>query len=52
MTTGTVVMLVGILCPMFWIALFTKAKAKELKLHAIHSGIVVLIGLVLVIMGL
>jgi hypothetical protein len=49
---GAFITLLGIFCPIFWVALFTGASASELKFHAIHSGIVVLIGVVLMISGL
>ena len=49
--TGAIITLLGICCPLFWIALFTGANAEELKFHATHSGIVALIGLALTIAG-
>ena len=50
--TGAIITLLGIFCPIFWFALFTGASAAELKFHATHSGIVALIGVVLMIAGL
>ena len=35
-----------------WIALFTGASAEDLKFHATHSGIVALIGVVVMVAGL
>ena len=49
---GAFVMLFGFLCPAFWVALFTGTKADELVVLAIHSGGIVLIGLVVMIIGL
>jgi hypothetical protein len=49
---GAIIMLVGILCPLFWIAYFSGASKKELIFHACHSGIFVLVGMVLMIRGL
>jgi hypothetical protein len=49
---GAFITLLGIFCPIFWIALFTGASAEDLKFHATHSGIVALIGVVVMVAGL
>jgi hypothetical protein len=49
---GAVIMLIGVFCPLFWVALFKGASAKELRFHATHSAVVALIGLVMMLMGL
>jgi len=49
---GSYIFLLGLLCPFFWIALFRGASPEELRFHATHSGIVALIGLVIMIRGL
>ena len=48
---GAIVMLLGICCPLFWVSLFRGASAAELRFNAIHSGIVALLGLVIMIAG-
>ena len=49
---GSYIFLLGLLCPFFWIALFRGASPEELRFHATHSGIVALIGLVIMVIGL
>jgi hypothetical protein len=49
---GAMIFLLGIFCPLFWIALFSGARGAALSMHAIHSGIVAGIGLVIMIAGL
>ena len=50
--TGALVALLGLFCPFFWIALLTGASKGELIFHATHSGVVFLIGIVLLLVGL
>lgn len=50
--TGAYVALLGLFCPLFWIALFTGASKGELIFHAIHSGVVILIGVTMLLVGL
>ncbi|SHH32059.1 hypothetical protein [Ferrimonas marina] len=50
--SGALITLLGLCCPLFWYALFTGASKAELILHAIHSGLVMLIGVALTISGL
>ena len=45
--TGRNIALLGLLCPFFWYALFTGASKTELIFHATHSGVVFLIGIVI-----
>ncbi|WP_417240429.1 hypothetical protein [Celeribacter halophilus] len=49
---GAFVTLLGLFCPFFWLALFTGASRSELTFHAIHSGVVMLIGVILLVIGL
>jgi len=49
---GLFIMLLGVCCPLFWIALFSGASGAELKFHATHSASVAGIGLVIMILGL
>lgn len=49
---GRNIALIGLFCPFFWYALFTGASKSELTFHAIHSSIVILIGIVVIFMGL
>lgn len=41
---GYGIMLVGIFCPIFWISLLLGARGDELMFNAVHSGIVILFG--------
>ncbi|WP_135382326.1 hypothetical protein [Vibrio tasmaniensis] len=44
---GRNIALLGLLCPFFWYSLFTGASKAELLFHATHSGVVFLIGMVI-----
>ena len=48
---GATIMIIGILCPIFWISLISGASADTLRFNAIHSGIFAMIGFVLMIAG-
>ncbi|CAM4005419.1 hypothetical protein [Vibrio neonatus] len=50
--TGRNIALLGIFCPFFWYALFTGASRGELAFHAMHSGVVFLIGIAIMFVGL
>lgn len=50
--TGRNIALLGLFCPFFWIALFSGVTGAELAFHAIHSGIVFLIGMVIMFVSL
>ena len=49
---GAMIALMGLLCPIFWIALLTGAGREELLFHASHSAIVFVVGLLLMVAGL
>lgn len=49
---GALIALLGLFCPLFWIAYFNGASGKELIFHAVHSGTFVVVGLVLMVIGL
>lgn len=49
---GRNVALLGLFCPLFWYALFTGAGKAELAFHATHSGVVFLIGIVIMFVSL
>jgi hypothetical protein len=38
-------MLIGVFCPIFWFSFLSGARGNELMFNAIHSGIVILFGL-------
>lgn len=42
---GYGIILVGIFCPIFWISFLLGAREDELMFNAVHSGIVILFGL-------
>lgn len=46
---GAGIALLGLFCPFFWIALLGGAGKGELLFHATHSGIVILIGIVMML---
>ncbi len=48
---GGQIALLGIFCPLFWIALFAGAETSTIRVHAIHSGIVFLIGMGIMALG-
>jgi hypothetical protein len=48
---GATITLLGIFCPFFWISLFSGASHSTKLFHATHSGIVILIGIVTMIIG-
>ncbi|UPR34013.1 hypothetical protein ISX50_13115 [Vibrio cyclitrophicus] len=50
--TGRNIALLGLFCPFFWYALFTGASKAELTFHATHSGVVFLIGIVIMFFSL
>jgi hypothetical protein len=45
---GYGIMLIGIFCPIFWISFLLGARGNELMFNAVHSGIVILFGLLYV----
>ncbi len=49
---GFCIALLGLLCPLFWIALLTGASKAELIFHGSHSGLVFCIGIFLMLKGL
>ena len=49
---GANIALLGIFCPLFWMALLRGASRSELIFHATHSGIVFTIGIVLMLVGM
>ena len=49
---GRNIALLGFFCPFFWYALLTGESQNELSFHALHSGGVIMIGLVLMLVGL
>ena len=42
---GLGIMLIGVFCPIFWFSFLSGARGNELMFNAIHSGIVILFGL-------
>ncbi|GAB2648075.1 hypothetical protein GCM10026988_15120 [Vibrio panuliri] len=49
---GRNIALLGLFCPFFWYALFTGASKAELAFHATHSGVVFLIGMVIMFVSM
>lgn len=48
---GACIALLGLFCPFFWIALLSGASKGEVMFHALHSGVVVCIGIALCLAG-
>jgi hypothetical protein len=48
---GAIIMTIGICCPIFWVSLITGAKAETVRFNAIHSGVVALLGMIIMIVG-
>ncbi len=44
--TGRNIMLIGVFCPFFWLSLLSGAGRDQIRLNAIHSGVVAFLGLV------
>jgi len=42
---GSGIMLIGVFCPIFWFSYLSGARGNDLMFNAIHSGIVILFGL-------
>ncbi len=42
---GYGIMLIGVFCPIFWFSFLSGARGSELMFNAVHSGIVILFGL-------
>lgn len=42
---GRNIALIGVFCPFFWISVFSGASVQMIGFNAVHSGIVILIGL-------
>jgi hypothetical protein len=42
---GSGITLIGVFCPIFWFSFLTGARGNELMFNAIHSLIVILLGL-------
>ncbi len=49
---GRNIALLGIFCPFFWMALLSGERGAALAFHAVHSGVVCLIGVAIMIAGL
>ena len=48
---GRNIALIGVFCPFFWMALFSGASRDVVYFNAMHSGIVIAIGYVILIKG-
>ncbi|AFV01155.1 MULTISPECIES: hypothetical protein [unclassified Dehalobacter] len=46
---GKYIAIIGVFCPFFWISLLTGASIEMIRFNAIHSGIVILIGFVIML---
>ena len=49
---GAMIALLGLFCPLFWMAYFRGASGSELLFHAAHSGAFVVIGVIMMLAGL
>lgn len=49
---GAIIAIMGLCCPLFWIALYSGASREELIFHALHSGAVFAVGAVLFVVGI
>jgi len=49
---GRNIALLGFFCPFFWYALLTGASKQVVIMHAIHSSIVFLIGIVIIFVSI
>lgn len=49
--TGRNIAIIGVFCPFFWISLFSGASAPMIRFNAVHSAIVILIGLLVMAFG-
>ena len=47
--TGRNIALLGLFCPFFWYALLSGAQTSTVIMHATHSGIVFLFGVVIMV---
>jgi hypothetical protein len=50
--SGAFITVLGLCCPIFWMAYFRGASRSELIFHAVHSGIFILIGMVMMLAGM
>lgn len=41
--------IIGFLCPIFWISLITRADIEVIMFNATHSGIIIIIGVIIAI---
>ena len=51
-TTGRNIALIGFFCPIFWVSVFSGATAATIRFNALHSGAVVLAGLLWMVKSL
>lgn len=51
MKSGRDISLIGFFCPFFWFSLFAGADKSTLLLNAYHSGVVIALGLVVVLLN-
>ncbi len=49
MKTGRNIALIGVFCPFFWYSLFSGAPADDVRFNAMHSGVVIIIGLAIML---
>jgi len=50
--SGRNIALLGLFCPFFWFSLFSGADSSTILFNAIHSGIVFLLGVVIMLVSL
>jgi len=46
---GRNIALIGVFCPFFWVSLLTGSSIETIRFNAIHSGIVILLGLTIML---
>ncbi|WP_069856787.1 hypothetical protein [Desulfoplanes formicivorans] len=49
---GALIALLGLSCPLFWIAYFSGASREELVFHGLHSAMVFVVGIILFLIGI
>lgn len=49
--TGRNIALIGVFCPFFWFSVISGASSGKILFNGIHSGIVILIGLIIMWKG-
>lgn len=49
MKTGRNIAIIGVFCPFFWVSLLTGSSIEMIRFNAIHSGVFILIGIIIML---